>query len=280
VIDRDDFRPLTSVEVQLAQVLEHVERLVVVLRVALEELERALRATDLRVRHHEFLARLTHEVLDVCRLGVLRAELDRLHEALERALEVLEVVEAPRLLVDRVAVDLVALRRDLRDLLVELLGGLHVALLEVVLRERQIRVRDVHALREVLDQPVIDLARAIELLHLVEREAEREEHLVHLLVVGVIFHQERERLDVVFTRARERLLGVVLRLLQRVALALVLLDLAGLVDGLVHLAHVGRRDLRELEVTFRETQQEVGAPRVVRARVLDQALRDLELAQE
>ena len=45
---------------------------------------------------------------------------------------------------------------------IERLGGTHVALLEVVLRERQIGVRDVVALRVALDQAVVDLQQTRE----------------------------------------------------------------------------------------------------------------------
>jgi hypothetical protein len=279
VIDLNRLGPLTGVEVELRQTLEHLERLVFVRRVALEERERLIRSADAGVRHDELAARLTRHVLCVTRIGVRLRELEHLDELRQRAPEVFEVVEDPCLLVEREAVDRVLLGRVLENLGVELARRAHVALAEVVLGERQPRVRNEATVRVPLDEAHVDLTRAVELAHFLEAEGQREENLVHAPVVRIVLHQACIRADRALTRAGQLLLGLLL-------LALELAHLLG-VAGLLRLEDllVERTRARvpvglELEVGLRESQEIVGAANVTGPKTTDDALRRLDFASQ
>ena len=172
----------------------------------------------MRVRLDDVLLRFLRQDLELLLGDVdlpLLGHADDADEGLERGLVVAQVDVAPPLLVDGVGVD--AGLRELLDLLVELEGVLHLALVEVVLGERQVRVRDVLRVRVVLDQAVEELTRLVFLLHAGEQEGEAEQHLVHALVLAELGRAD-ERLD----RLEQPLLllllvGLLLRL-QRAAL--------------------------------------------------------------
>ena len=76
VVRGDRLVPLARVEVEVGQGLEHVERLIAVVRVAREDVERALGRADARVRHHELATGLTNEVRRVGRFRMLPTEVD------------------------------------------------------------------------------------------------------------------------------------------------------------------------------------------------------------
>ena len=184
-------------------------------------------------------------------------------EGLERGLVVAEVDVAPPLLVDGVGVD--AGLRELLDLLVELEGVLHLALVEVVLGERQVRVRDVLRVRVVLDQAVEELARLVFLLHAGEQVGEAEQHLVHALVLP-----ELGRADVRLHRLEQPLLllllvGLLLRL-QRAALVGRQLE-----DLLIERARLAEVEALLLGVELAEAEQEVRLLRIVVRGDRDQA---------
>ena len=279
VIDLDRLGPVTGVVVELGQALEHLERLIVVGRVSSEELERASGCAHPRVRQHQLPPRLPREVGRVTRVGVLLGELDRAHELRQRAAEVLEVVERPRLLVERVAVDRVPVGWDLGDLRVELLRRAHVSLAEVVLGERQVGVRNEAGLREALDQAVVDLTRPLELPHLLEAEGQREEDLVHVPVVRVVADEARVGADRLLPEVLELLLHLPLTLLQLADLRRVL-RLARLEDRLIHRAGLGVVVLLQLELRLGEPEQVVGAARVAGAGAADETLEHGHLTLE
>ncbi len=102
-------------------------------------------------------------------------------EGLERGLEVTQVDVAPALFIDGVRID--ARLGELLDLLVEAQRAVHLALVEIELGERQVRVGDVLRVRVVLDEAEEELARLILLLHRGQHVGELEEHLVHALVL-------------------------------------------------------------------------------------------------
>ena len=198
---------------------------------------------------------------------------DHAHEGLERGLVVALVDVAPALFIDGVGVD--AGLRELLDLLVELQGVVHLALVEVVLGERQVRVRDVLAVRVVLDEAVEKLTRLIFLLHRRQQEGEAEEHLVHPLVLP-----ELGGADVRLDRLEQPLLllGLVSLLLVQQRAALVGRHL---VDLLVERAGLAEVVGLLLGVELAEAEQKVGLLGIVFARDLNEAphLADLGVDQ-
>ena len=124
----------------------------------------------MRIRQHELLAGLTREVLGVIRVLVIAGEFEDVDEALQRLPIALAIVFDPGDLVERVAVYRVSLRWEFEHLAIELRCGVHVAVVEVVLCERQVGVRHEAAPWMVLDQSSVDRAGFLELVELLERK--------------------------------------------------------------------------------------------------------------
>lgn len=200
-VERDALRIVTGVEVVLAEIVHHLERLVVAPRVAAERLQevvRLLRVARERVDRDDVAARRDGELLGVGQLLVLRAVLDRLLELAHRSDEVALVPGDVAELVVRVAPDLVVRRRVLGDLVVRLLRErplrrVTLRLVEEELPEGQVRVRNVLRLRPALDELEVDLASLLELGRLLVLVREVVEHLVgaaralrRVLRVGVL----------------------------------------------------------------------------------------------
>ena len=114
-------------------------------------------------------------------LVVLRRLRD-LEERLERLLEALQVEMDPAHLVHRVPVR--DRLRELEDHLVAGLGVGELALLEVVVGEREVRLGDVLRVRIVLEQLVVDRSRLLHVLAALQRVPVVEERHVHLRVVA------------------------------------------------------------------------------------------------
>ncbi len=140
-------------------------------------------------------------------------------------------------------------------------------------------MRDEAALRVPLDQAVVDLAGALELPHLLESEGQREEDLVHPVVVRIVAHQLRVGADRLLAVALERLVRLALLLLELLDAPCVLL-LPSLEDRLVQPAGLRVVERLELEVRLGQPQQVVGAARVAGAGAADETLEHLDLPLE
>lgn len=154
----------------------------------LEEVVRLGRLADLRVGLDEVATGVAAELAGV-RLGAGAALERRLH----RVDEVLEAEVVARLggadrvevtpahLVEGVGVDRAVLEGD--DLLVEPERVADLVLVEVVVGEREVRVRDVLAVREVLDQLDVGVLHLCLTPELAELEGVEVERLVDPLVL-------------------------------------------------------------------------------------------------
>ena len=278
--------PLAGVLVELRELLEHRVGVLFVRRVALERregvahVERARGgAEDRAVHRHELHARVAEERGDARRVRVRAAVLDDLVELVERPLEVLQVVENPGHLVEGVAVDLVVLVLHREHALVELPGVLHLALLEEVFGEGEVRVRHERRLREPLDQRAVDGARVVEVVAVLVREREIEQRPVHLLVVRVLVDQVPERRDELVTVLPRRV--AVLRLLSRDAGdERVVVGLARREEVILEVLGAAVLHRRELLIVLGEAHQGVGAVRVRRAHAPHERRRELRLLKE
>ena len=274
LVDAARVAELTLLPVELGQRFHHL-RGVVAAR-ALEELPGLLGTADVGVGLDDVLLGLFHQRLLLRSRGLdlrVARHADDADEGLERGLVVALVDVAPALFIDGVRVD--AGVGELLDLLVELEGVVHLALVEVVLGERQVGVRDVLAVRVVLDEAVEELARLVFLLHRRQQEGEAEQHLVHALVLP-----ELGRADVRLDRLEQPLLllGLVALLLVQQRAALVRRHL---VDLLIEGAGLAEVVVLLLGVELAEAEQKVRLLGIVVAGDLNEAahLADLGVDQ-
>ncbi|MDH5492368.1 MAG: hypothetical protein OEY14_10480 [Myxococcales bacterium] len=271
---------MARIEVELRKAFEHREGPLLVLRVSLEELERAPRRADSSVGHHQLPPRLAGEIGGVLRVRMRHGELDRAHEGLEGLTIVLEVEVHPGRFVDRVAVDAVRLGWELGDLRIELKRGLHLPLREEILGEGEVGVRNVAALGEALDQLVIDLPRLVLALALFEPEGQGEEHLIHPREIRMIVGEREVGADRLISDGAQGLLRLALPLARAPAVLCVLLLPACLEDLLVEGADPGVHGVLHLEEGLRQAEQDVRTLWVVAAHVAHEAVQNADLIPE
>jgi len=222
---------------------------------------RLLRRADTRVGAHRVLLGFLAEGQLLLALAPLR-QLDDRDEGGERLLEVAQVEVDPALFVLGESVD--GRVGELEDLVIELERVLELLLLEVILAEREERVRDVLRLGEVLDQPLEQRARQVFALLLREQIRQVEEHLVHALVLlepGVVGDEEvglDRRLQQSFSRFSK---SACLRLEagDRAGVALLL----RVIDLLIDLAGAEVVVVLLLGVEFGHAEQEVRLVRIL-----------------
>jgi hypothetical protein len=279
LVDADRVRPLAGVEVELREALIRLEGRFFTRGDAAEECERLVRRPGARIRQHELAPRLPRDVRDVAQIGMRRCELDRAHEVIERAAEVLDVVERPRRLVEGVRVERVALGRELEHAPVEAERVVERAFVERALREREKRVRHEPAPGVIAHEPRVHAARAVALSDRLEHACERVEDLVRAAVGRVVADEPGVGADHLLADLLEPRLGA--RLLRRErAHPVPVAPPARSVDRLVEAADRLLHELLQLEERLGDAHEHVGPARVVAADVDDEPAQHVELAQE